>query len=152
MASDGRRLIRIMAIDPAQRMWSGRRHVLRIRLAQAAETARGFHALFKRHKPAICRAACYVVNRAPGIVLGFGAISNGDDTDANSQDQYKELHGHLLVAPAVNAYVRALFPVCPEGHSRKAVTELPGLWRSRSSIYQLSGVHLTGLFGPPHCM
>jgi hypothetical protein len=78
------RLVWMPPIDPAQRMRSRRRHVLRVGLAIAAETARGFHALFERHKPAILAANPVVVNRAPRIILGFGAISRSDDTDANS--------------------------------------------------------------------
>jgi hypothetical protein len=57
---------------------------LRIGLAIAAEPARGLHALFERYKPAILAAHPVVVNRTPRIILGFGAISHSDDTDANS--------------------------------------------------------------------
>jgi hypothetical protein len=32
------------------------------------------------------------------------------------------------------------------------VAKLPELFPSPNSIYQLSGVHLTGAFGPSHCM
>ena len=80
-----------MPVDPSERMWSGWSHVLRIRLAQAAEPAGGLHALFKRHKPAVCAAASRstTVNRAPRIVLRFDVISNADDTDANSQRKQK---------------------------------------------------------------
>jgi hypothetical protein len=73
---------------------------LRIWLTQAAEPACCLHALFERHKPTICATAnCSpAVNSTPRIVLGFCAISNADDTEANSQDEYKEVHGRLLVA------------------------------------------------------
>jgi hypothetical protein len=38
---------------------------------------------------------------APRIVLGLGAISNAEDTDANSQHKQREPHGGLLVAPDI---------------------------------------------------
>jgi hypothetical protein len=58
---------------------------LRIWLAITAEPARGVHALLECHKPAIRAAAAAAVVRTPRIVLGFGACSNADDTDANAQ-------------------------------------------------------------------
>jgi hypothetical protein len=70
---------------PSVGMRSGRRHVLRIRLAQIAKPARGFHALLKCREAAI-RAAAVValtVVRAPRIVLGFGGLFNADETDTN---------------------------------------------------------------------
>jgi hypothetical protein len=65
------RLIRISPL-PSVRMWSGRRHVLPVRLAKATEPARGFHALFKCCETAVCTAvACPIaINCAPRIVLG----------------------------------------------------------------------------------
>jgi hypothetical protein len=65
------RLVWMPPIDPAQRMRSRRRHVLRIGLAIAAEPARGLHALFERHKPAILAFHPGAVNRTPRIILGF---------------------------------------------------------------------------------
>jgi hypothetical protein len=63
---------------------------LRIWLAQAAEPAGGFHALFKAYETAIRAAAdcSAAVNRAPRVVLCLGACSNADDSDANSQNEY----------------------------------------------------------------
>jgi hypothetical protein len=80
-------------------MRSWRRLILCVRLAQTPEPARGFHALFKCCEPAICAARLTTVNRTPGIVLGFGACSNADDTDANSQHEQQEPHSRLLGWP-----------------------------------------------------
>src|SRR6516165_6210520 len=79
----------ITPLNPRRRMRSRRRHVLRIRLAIAAEPSRGFHALLKAREAAICPAAIRstVIQRAPRIVLSLGARSNADDTDANSQHE-----------------------------------------------------------------
>src|SRR5215469_16070562 len=82
-------------------MWSGRRNILCIRLAVAAKSARGGHALFKAYETAIRSAAgrSLAVKRAPRIVLGFGTCSNADDTDANSQHEQQEPHSRLLGWP-----------------------------------------------------
>jgi len=82
-------------------MRPGWRLVLRIWLAITAEPARGVHALLECHKPAIRAAAAAAVVRTPRIVLGFGACSNADDTDANSQheQQEQEPHSRLLGWP-----------------------------------------------------
>src|SRR5215469_2620167 len=88
-----------------------RRYVLRIRLAKAAESPCGIHALFKAYEPAIrTPASLATVNRAPRIVLGLGAISSADETDSNYQQQHQEPHGRLLATPStVNARPRILF-------------------------------------------
>jgi hypothetical protein len=66
---------------------------LRIWLAEAAEPPGGIHALFKGYETAIRAAArLTAVKRAPRIVLGFGACSNADETDANSQHEQQEPH------------------------------------------------------------
>src|SRR5262249_432644 len=82
-------------------MWSGRRNILCIRLAVAAKSARGGHALFKAYETAIRSAAgrSLAVKCAPRIVLGFGTCSNADDTDANSQHEQQEPHSRLLGWP-----------------------------------------------------
>ena len=82
---------------------------MRVRLAVAAKSARGIHALFKAYETAI-RAALATVVRTPRIVLGLGACSNADDADANSQHEQQEPHSRLLVPPNINAYLSALFP------------------------------------------
>src|SRR6516162_11635559 len=99
------RLIRISPL-PSVRMRSGRRHILRIRLAVAAKSARGFQASFKRCEAAVC-ATFPAVIRAPRIVLSLGAGANSQDTDTNSQDEQREPHGRLLImAPPINAHRR----------------------------------------------
>ena len=90
-------------------MRPGRGNILRVRLAVAAKSARGIHALFKAYETAI-RAALATVVRTPRIVLGLGACSNADDADANSQHEQQEPHSRLLVPPNINAYLSALFP------------------------------------------
>ena len=82
-------------------MRSGWRHVLRILVAKASEPERGGHALFKAYETTICASADSpaAVNRAPRIVLGFGACSNADDTDANSQHEQQQPHSRLLGWP-----------------------------------------------------
>src|SRR6516225_12136681 len=66
----------IAPLNPRRRMRSRRRHVLRIRLAIAAEPSRGYHALLKAREAAICTAAIpsTVIQRAPRIVLSLGAL------------------------------------------------------------------------------
>jgi hypothetical protein len=77
-------------------MWPERGYVLSIWLAQAAEPARGFHALFKCCEATVCTPAHpAAVNRAPRIVLGLSAIFNADEKDANSQNKKQEPHGRL---------------------------------------------------------
>jgi len=85
-------------LSPRRRMRSGRGNILRIKVAKASHPSRGFHALFKGYETAIRAAAdcSTAVNRAPRIVLGLGACSNADDTDANSQHQQQEPHNRLL--------------------------------------------------------
>jgi hypothetical protein len=82
-------------------MWSGRRNILHIRLAIAAEPSRGFHALLKARKAAVCPAATpsAVIVRAPRIVLSLGGRSNADDTDANSEHEQQEPHSSLVGWP-----------------------------------------------------
>jgi hypothetical protein len=79
--------------------------ILSIAIAKASEPARRGHALFKGYETAI-RAAdrSHAVNRAPWIVLGFGACSNADDTDANSQHEQQEPHSRLLGGPSVGPH------------------------------------------------
>src|SRR5262245_1232691 len=93
-------------------MRSGRRNILCIRLAVAAKSARGVHALLKCSEATI-RAAIIdtAVTCTPRLVLRLGACSDADDTDANSQHEQQEPHSRLLgVAPSViNAYSRVLF-------------------------------------------
>ena len=54
-------------------------------------------ALFKSSEPANHNTV--PIYPAPRIVLGLGAISNAEDADANSQQEQRGPHGHLLVAP-----------------------------------------------------
>ena len=65
--------ITIAPLECRDRMWSGRGLILCVRLAEAAEPARGVHALFKCYEAAICAAAdrATAIKRAPRIVLGF---------------------------------------------------------------------------------
>jgi hypothetical protein len=71
--STARRSIWIAVLQLPQWMRPGWRLVLRIRLAITAEATRGVHALLKCCKAAICAARPTAVNRAPGIILGFGS-------------------------------------------------------------------------------
>jgi hypothetical protein len=48
---------------------------------------------------AVLAEADIVCSAGPGIVLGFGACSNADDTDANSQHEQQEPHSRLLGWP-----------------------------------------------------
>ena len=86
---------------------------MRIPLAVAAKSARGFHALFKGYETAIRAAAAHstAVNRAPRIVLSFRACSNADNTDANSQHEQQEPHSRLLGWPL--SYKCPLFVFIP---------------------------------------
>jgi len=84
---------------------------LRIRLAVAAKSARGVHALLKCCEAAIRAAARIAVIRAPRIVLGFGACSNADDRDTNSQHEQQEPHSRLLGWPL--SYKCPLFVFIP---------------------------------------
>jgi hypothetical protein len=61
-----------------------------VRLAQAAEPARGFHALFKCCEAAICAARPTTVNRAPRIVLSLGwSIEHSRRSDNTEHKQDK---------------------------------------------------------------
>src|SRR5215469_2615940 len=95
--SEAARSIGIAPFNPRRRMWSGWRHILRIWLAEAPHSPRGFHALLKcceaTIRPAVVIAA---VNRAPRIILGLGACFRTDHTDANSQHEQQEPHSRLL--------------------------------------------------------
>ena len=78
------------------------RLILRIRLAKATDPAHGVQTLLERCEPAICTAATVpatTIIGAPRIVLGLGACSNTDDTDANSQHEQQEPHSGLLGWP-----------------------------------------------------
>ena len=108
------RSVRIAPLKPCRGMRPGWRHVLRIPLAVTAKSARGFHALLKCCEAAIRAAAvvAHTVVCAPRIVLGLGACSNADHTDANSQHEQQEPHGSLLGWPsAINPYSCILFPL-----------------------------------------
>ena len=72
-------------------MRPGRRLVLRIWLAKAAEPACGVHALFKCYEAAICHAATHptAINRAPRIVLGLGARPYCNSSDIRSTKSSK---------------------------------------------------------------
>jgi hypothetical protein len=130
---------------PPRGMGSGWRHVLRIWLAQAAEPACRRHALIERHKSTICattgRAAA--VNGAPWIVLRLSAISNADETDANSHDEKQEPHGRLLEPLGTDTYARALFPV-PRGDKPLAAT----VGWLRGQVDQVFKLISTGLARP----
>jgi hypothetical protein len=81
-------------------MWSGRWLVQVIALTESADPAHGVQTLLKGREAAI-RAATVTIATvvcAPRVVLRFGAISNADDANANSQDEDQEPHGRLLVA------------------------------------------------------
>ena len=58
---------------------------MRISIAKATDPAHGVHALLKRCEPTIRTAAVVpaTVIGTPRIVLGLGAISNADESDAN---------------------------------------------------------------------
>ena len=84
------RLIRISPL-PSVRMRSGRRHVLRIRLAVATEPTRGFQALFKRCEAAVC-ATFPAVIRAPRIVLGFGWSVEHSCCSNNAERKQNQSH------------------------------------------------------------
>src|SRR6516165_2827778 len=80
-------------------MWSGWRYVLRIRLAQATEPARGFHALFKCCEAAICGTAKSVaINRAPRIVLSFCWSVQHSCCDDNTERKQDKSHPYLPLA------------------------------------------------------
>jgi hypothetical protein len=72
------------------------RHVLRIRLAKAAEPPRSIHTLFKAYEAAIRTAANpAAVNRAPGVILGFGrSVERGCNSD-NAERKQEKFHGCL---------------------------------------------------------
>jgi hypothetical protein len=90
------------------------RHVLRIPIAKASEPKRGGHALFKAYETAIRASADSpaAVNRAPRIVLGFGACSNADDRDANSQHEQQQPHSRLLGWPLSHKCLLSCFIPC----------------------------------------
>src|SRR5215467_13662718 len=76
--------------------------ILRIPLAKATDPTHGVQTLLKCCEPAICTAATVsttAIIGAPRIVLGVGACSNTDDTDADSQHEQQEPHSHLLGWP-----------------------------------------------------
>src|SRR5262249_41367748 len=112
------RLITIALSNTCLRMRSGRRNILCIRLAVAAKSARGVHALLKCCEATI-RAAIIetAVNCAPRIVLGLGACSDADDTDANSQHEQQEPHTRLLGWPL--SYKRLLSRFIPYPRAMK---------------------------------
>jgi len=105
------RSIRITPLVPSIRVWSGRWLVLRVRLTEAAEPARGVHALFKGYETAIRAAArLTAVNRAPRIVLCLGwsiEQSRRIDESAFFQRQIEECRE--LARHAVNAEDRAFW-------------------------------------------
>ena len=88
---------------PTIRVRSGWGHVLRVRLAETAEPARGFHALLKCCEAAIRAAATHstAVNRAPRIVLSFGrsvehsCCSNNAERKQNQSHQSPHIRGLL---------------------------------------------------------
>jgi hypothetical protein len=68
-----------------------------IALTEPANPAHGVQTLLKGCEAAIRAAAVTVASVVctPRIVLGLSAISDADDSDANSQDEKQEPHGHL---------------------------------------------------------
>src|SRR6516165_10154281 len=86
-------------------MWSGWRYVLRIRLAQATEPARGFHALFKCCEAAICGTAKSVaINRAPRIVLSFCWSVQHSCCDDNTERKQDKSHPYLTGRTSVKRF------------------------------------------------
>jgi hypothetical protein len=87
-------------VDPGRRMWPGRGLVHRVAHAEAANATDSRQTLVKTDKTAIHRTsiAATAILCAPRIVLGLGAISSTDDTDAYSQRKQQVPHGRLLVA------------------------------------------------------
>jgi hypothetical protein len=68
---------------------------LRVRLTEAAEPARGIHALLKRCEAAICTATAHAtaVNRAPRIVLSIGwSAEHNQYADKTEHKQEKSHH------------------------------------------------------------
>jgi hypothetical protein len=71
---------------------------LRIRLAEAAEPARGFHALLKRCEAAVRAAATHrttAVVRAPRIVLGFAWSVQRSCCNDNTYRKQEQFHPQL---------------------------------------------------------
>jgi hypothetical protein len=100
---------RSIAPLPSVRMWSGWWHVLRIRLAQAAEPACGVHALLKCYEATVCTAASSDVNRAPRIVLGFGWSGEHSCPSNNAERKQNQSHLRLTsrVADGLNTKISA---------------------------------------------
>jgi hypothetical protein len=102
------RLIRISPL-PSVRMWSGRRHILRIRLAVATEPARGFHALFERCEAAVCAAATRptTVNRAPGIVLSFAWSDKHSCCSDNTEHEDKSHQSSPIAGLLIGSTIKS---------------------------------------------
>jgi len=66
--------------------------------AEPANSADIGQTLLKTCKPAILGTGAVAILRAPWIILGFGAISKANDSDANSQREQQEPHGSLMAA------------------------------------------------------
>ena len=69
--------------------------------AEPANTTDIGQALLKTCKPAILGTGAVAILRAPWIILGFGAISKANDSDANSQREQQEPHGSLMASSSV---------------------------------------------------
>jgi len=81
-------------------MWSGWRHVLRIRLAKAAPPAHRDLALLKCCEATIL-SALPTVNRAPRIVLSFGWSVQHSCCDDDTERKQDKPHPYLpLGGPA----------------------------------------------------
>jgi hypothetical protein len=81
-------------------MWSGWRHILRIRLTIAAKSPRSGHALFKGYETAIRAAATLpAVIRAPRIVLRLGGRSDAEDGYENPGNEQRKFHGRIQWPP-----------------------------------------------------
>ena len=127
------RSVRIAPLKPCRGMRPGWRHVLRIPLAVTAKSARGFHALLKCCEAAIRAAAvvAHTVVCAPRIVLGLGACSDTDDTDAKSQHEQQGPHGDLLGWPLSNKCLLSCF--IPYPRAMKRARSRP-TWRSCPTV------------------
>jgi hypothetical protein len=105
----GGQCCRLIRIAPLVRVWSGWRLVLRVRLTEAAEPARGVHALLKCCESAICTAAAHptAVNRAPRIVLSFAGSDEDGCCSDNAERDYKSHRSSPVAGLGIGSKIKS---------------------------------------------
>lgn len=126
-------------------MRSGGRLICIISNTETADTPDSGQALLKTDEATIDRTVWGPrIFRTPGIVLGLGAISEADDTDAR-QNQQQEPHRGLLMRRNINAPCPIATPARDEARRIAANFPAEGLLGMKSTELTLNHCFAVGV-------